>query len=1519
MALASGLYSTALGGQSNASFASSIALGVNATTTAANQLVVGGNGTPIQSAYIGNGVTNTAPTGFTLNGTGSSTDGTAGAAVTVQGGAGTVGNTSGGALNLNGGAKIGTGTVGNVILQGTNGGKVGIGTTTLGSGVLTIGTNITAATGGLYFGTDTNLYRSAANELRTDGAFRAIGNIIAGSGQRLFLGETSCGAGIDFGNPVDVTLCRSAGGVLRNTGKLQVQGATGTLGGLNLLAGTTDANGIYFGSDTNLYRLTTNTLKTDGNLRVGTIGTGGTSLLCYDGNNQLATCSAAPGAGNYINNSTSLQASSNFNISGSGIIGTNLTVSGTISSPGAGTSSEHFGAGSTAAGNASVAVGNGASSGVAGVAVGSGASVGAGGYGVAIGVSALASHASGSNVAIGSFASATGPYSIALGQGASVSSTGSIAIGDTATSAFGGSIALGRNATTTAANQLVIGGNGTAIQNVFIGNGVTNAAPLGFTLQSTGGLGTDIAGASVTLAGGKGTGAAAGGALLFQTSDPLASGTTTQSLTTKMIITAAGNVGIGTTAPAVNLDVRGTNANLNIGTGTTRLLGVSQTGIGINNGTETAVLGVQSSISFVGTTNTGSFCLLTNNTCKLTVNSAGQIQLAGATTASTGLLLGGDTNLYRSGASTLTTDGAFIAGGNGRRVVLSGGVLDLTRDVGDVTGFRMFQSTAGVQDANPRVHINPQGTINFGAGGATVTDTNLYRIPTVGGLKTDGAFVAAGGLEAKVVNTAATGLRVGVAGDAQSYRLGVTGAGVLSFSDGTLAQDTNLYRSVADTLKTDDNLIVAGNATLQSALGVTGNATVSGSLTISRPAGQSTALLVNAGGTANALFRVRSEPAAGLEWADGIGGAFDTNLYRSAADTLKTDDSLTVGTSLAVTGTSTLTGNVGIGGATNSGIKLNVVSNITDPVTGQRGLTSTTTLTQTAANAFSQFAVDGQLFLNGTGGNTGIIAAVNGTTTYNNAGTGANINGSEFLVNQTGSGGITTARGIYSRVDNNGTSPIVNAYGLQVANNIGTSSTITNNTGILIQALTGTGANYGIQIETPTGGTTNAALYLSGTGGTADSGIRFGTDTTLYRSAANTLQTAGSLGIGGATAAYKLDVRGTTTASQLHIASADVDSGGYLTSSGVSSAVLSGGAAYNGTTWVAKSSLATIMSGTNGAIDFFTNTGLTVGGTFTPTKRVSIASTGTLQLQDNTGGATLGIQFGSSQDTNLYRSGANVLSTGGELRASSNIYAGVGASTQVFLGSNGGNAGIAFGSASDTSLYRSTIDTLQTNSHLVLSGDANQGLSGGGLSDCDTAATSKLLWDVTTNKFSCGTDQDSGSSAIQNGTSPQTANFNITGNGVIGGTLNVSGLSTLGSLTVSGVATFNGTLTVNAAATFNGTLTVNGHIITGNASGTTTAAVNANAGAGATCAVSGSDTVGTITIVAGIGPAAGTQCTITFAAAYGSAPHVVAGPKGAAAAPLQSYSDNASTTTFDLGTALPLVAGSYTFEYIVAQ
>ncbi len=74
------------------------------------------------------------------------------------------------------------------------------------------------------------------------------------------------------------------------------------------------------------------------------------------------------------------------------------------------------------------------------------------------------------------------------------------------------------------------------------------------------------------------------------------------------------------------------------------------------------------------------------------------------------------------------------------------------------------------------------------------------------------------------------------------------------------------------------------------------------------------------------------------------------------------------------------------------------------------------------------------------------------------------------------------------------------------------SGTVTTQVGVDIAALTTTTtSNIGVRIATPSGATTNYALQLSGTGGTAASGITFGTDANLYRSAASTLRTDGSL------------------------------------------------------------------------------------------------------------------------------------------------------------------------------------------------------------------------------------------------------------------------------------------------------------------------------------------------------------------------------------------------------------------------
>lgn len=74
---------------------------------------------------------------------------------------------------------------------------------------------------------------------------------------------------------------------------------------------------------------------------------------------------------------------------------------------------------------------------------------------------------------------------------------------------------------------------------------------------------------------------------------------------------------------------------------------------------------------------------------------------------------------------------------------------------------------------------------------------------------------------------------------------------------------------------------------------------------------------------------------------------------------------------------------------------------------------------------------------------------------------------------------------------------------------------VTNIYGARIEGLNMTGKsttlNIGLYVKAPSGATTNRAVWLADTGGTDAGGITFGTDTTLYRSAAAELTTNGAL------------------------------------------------------------------------------------------------------------------------------------------------------------------------------------------------------------------------------------------------------------------------------------------------------------------------------------------------------------------------------------------------------------------------
>lgn len=94
------------------------------------------------------------------------------------------------------------------------------------------------------------------------------------------------------------------------------------------------------------------------------------------------------------------------------------------------------------------------------------------------------------------------------------------------------------------------------------------------------------------------------------------------------------------------------------------------------------------------------------------------------------------------------------------------------------------------------------------------------------------------------------------------------------------------------------------------------------------------------------------------------------------------------------------------------------------------------------------------------------------------------------------------------------------------------------------------------------------------------------------------------LGVGTRSPSYKMDLRTPgVLASQLHIASADTDTGAYITSVSADNFFIQGGVALNSSLqWVAKSTSAGIMGTALGIYNFYANSGLTPGNTFTPTE-----------------------------------------------------------------------------------------------------------------------------------------------------------------------------------------------------------------------------------------------------------------------------------------------------------------------------
>lgn len=139
----------------------------------------------------------------------------------------------------------------------------------------------------------------------------------------------------------------------------------------------------------------------------------------------------------------------------------------------------------------------------------------------------------------------------------------------------------------------------------------------------------------------------------------------------------------------------------------------------------------------------------------------------------------------------------------------------------------MASSRIGTADSNDRYAVTIGGSHTWGNGTAA-SDLNLYRSGAAT-LKTSGSveassFLAQGGIitNRALAAVSTTGFGISVTGDTND-RLAINAGGTIELGPGNAVFDTNLYRSAANTLKTDDSLIVAG-----AGLDVSGSATVTG-------------------------------------------------------------------------------------------------------------------------------------------------------------------------------------------------------------------------------------------------------------------------------------------------------------------------------------------------------------------------------------------------------------------------------------------------------------------------------------------------------------------------------------------------------------------------------------------------------------------------------------------------------------------------------------------------------------------
>lgn len=186
-----------------------------------------------------------------------------------------------------------------------------------------------------------------------------------------------------------------------------------------------------------------------------------------------------------------------------------------------------------------------------------------------------------------------------------------------------------------------------------------------------------------------------------------------------------------------------------------------------------------------------------------------------------------DISLSRTAVGVLTTDGQIIstqaaptaAGHLTRKDYVDNNFVGLT-GAQTISGVKTFSAAPISQAASAatvvfnarvtgdtvsRLTIGADGALSWGPGGSTATDFTLSRLASVG-LNLGGTYQS--------TRSATSGVSFSTLVTADTFdRYRIYGDGLNEWGPGNAARDTNLYRSAANTLKTDDALVVIGNIT----------------------------------------------------------------------------------------------------------------------------------------------------------------------------------------------------------------------------------------------------------------------------------------------------------------------------------------------------------------------------------------------------------------------------------------------------------------------------------------------------------------------------------------------------------------------------------------------------------------------------------------------------------------------------------------------------------------------------------